>query len=448
MTLRPWTAGRAGRLPVARLRVVGWGLYAVYAVLLATLTTLSTHRVWGAAAAVGYGLAALLAAGRARLPQWLPGAVAALGSTAVPLVLLGTGRAQSEVRVVEGAAALLLRTGSPYVPEPGQLSEYNPYLPGMTVFGLPRALFGDAAWTDARWWFAAGFTAAAFAAIRVMRTPVRDHPGAPGEPPGRPAGSLPVLLRVLACPVVALPLAVGGIDLPVVGLVCLGLAHAGRAQAGRAGVFLGLAAVLKWTAWPAVPVAVALLAAGAVHRRCTALPGVDAPAGGSGERDGTRAVLRCLAATTGIAAAVVLPVAVADGAALFRHAVLFPLGMTDVPSPAASPLPGRLLASASPVGATVALLVLAVAALVMAASLVVRPPLTASAAAARLALGLSLAFCLAPATRFGYFVYPLVLLMCCRPGRPEARRASLPVLRGPRAARPSHGSDLPATVRV
>ena len=39
------------------------------------------------------------------------------------------------------AATLLLRHGSPYL-GPGQLSawrSYDPYLPAMTVFGLPRA---------------------------------------------------------------------------------------------------------------------------------------------------------------------------------------------------------------------------------------------------------------------------------------------------------------------
>ncbi|MCP9975002.1 hypothetical protein [Streptomyces somaliensis] len=259
--LRQWAVRRARRRSVGRLRVAGWGLYAVYAVyavLLAVLTALPTHRVWGTVAAVGYGIAAVLAAYRPHRPRWLPGAAAVLGATVVPLLLLGTARAQSEVRVVEDAAALLLRTGTPYFPAPDQLSEYNPYLPGMVVFGLPRAFFGEGEWTDARWWFTAGFVAAVLAALRVTRTPGRGGPEGERGLPGRPTGSVPVLLGLLAC--------------PVVGLVCLGLAHAGRARAGRAGMFLGLAAVLKWTAWPTVPVAVALLAANAVHRRRASSP--------------------------------------------------------------------------------------------------------------------------------------------------------------------------------
>lgn len=53
---------------------------------------------------------------------------------------------------------------------------------------------------------------------------------------------------------------------------------------------------------------------------------------------------------------------------------------------------------------------LALSALALAVSLVTRPPRSTVAAADRLALGLGIAMCLIPATRFGYVVYPLVLL--------------------------------------
>lgn len=101
--------------------------------------------------------------------------------------------------------------------------------------------------------------------------------------------------------------------------------------------------------------------------------------------------------------------------------VLFPLGQGGAPSPAASPLPGYLLATYVPGGFALAVGALAAAALAMAASLLMRPPLTARAAADRLSLGLGLAMCLAPATRFGYLVYPLVLVGWFRltgPARP------------------------------
>jgi hypothetical protein len=58
--------------------------------------------------------------------------------------------------------------------------------------------------------------------------------------------------------------------------------------------------------------------------------------------------------------------------------------------------------------AAVALLV--AAGLGFATSLIVRPPADARAAAWRLALGLAVMFTLAPATRWGYFVYPIGLV--------------------------------------
>jgi hypothetical protein len=45
-----------------------------------------------------------------------------------------------------------------------------------------------------------------------------------------------------------------------------------------------------------------------------------------------------------------------------------------------------------------------------AVSLIVRPPADTRAAALRIALGLSVMFTLAPATRWGYFVYPIGLI--------------------------------------
>jgi phosphatidylinositol alpha-1,6-mannosyltransferase len=72
-------------------------------------------------------------------------------------------------------------------------------------------------------------------------------------------------------------------------------------------------------------------------------------------------------------------------------------------------LPGHLLASLGPAGnaAAIALLLAAGAALV--ASLIIAPPRTPAEAAKRIALGLTALFALSPATRFGYFCYPLAL---------------------------------------
>ncbi|MFF5030282.1 glycosyltransferase 87 family protein [Streptomyces collinus] len=364
------------RFSLARRAPALWLGCTVFAVILAMTTGLGPHRVWGACAAAGYGTAALLALRDSRTGKRAAVTAALLGAVVVPLVVLVvSGAAQSEVGVVERSGALLLHTGSPYLPHPAHTVDYNPYLPGMALFGVPRALFGDGPLTDARVWFCLTFLVCMFFAARRPA-------GGPGT---TPAGAVSLLA---AFPAVALPLAVGGVDLPVVGLMCLSLALAGRGGSGTAaGVAMGVAAALKWTAWPLLPVALVLLAVTA----------------------GRRTALRAALAALSVAATAVVPVALADPHAFAEHVVLFPLGAGGVRSPAASPLPGRLLAVYVPGGAALATAALVAAALGVTLSLLIRPPRTVRAAADRLAVGLGLAICLIPATRFGYFVLPLVL---------------------------------------
>ncbi|HEX4658785.1 MAG TPA: hypothetical protein VH307_15465, partial [Streptosporangiaceae bacterium] len=71
-----------------------------------------------------------------------------------------------------------------------------------------------------------------------------------------------------------------------------------------------------------------------------------------------------------------------------------------------------------PAGHLAAISLLITAGVAILASLVIRPPADAPAAARRLALGLTLMFALSPATRFGYLAYPVGLLgwiALCRP---------------------------------
>ncbi|MFD8406844.1 hypothetical protein ACFV1G_19450 [Streptomyces anulatus] len=361
-----------------------WAFCAATALALGTFSSLGPHRVWGAAAALGYTAAAVLAA-RGRTPR-TAGAVAVAGAVLLPLLtLLAVDRAQLEVDVVARSAELLLSEGTPYLERPTVPEDFNPYLPGMAAFGISEAVAGPGPLTDPRLWMGAAFLGAFALAL--------------------PAGTRREASRWLAaCPLVALPLAVGGVDLPVAGLMCLGLAHAGQGRAGRAGLALGVAAALKWTAWPAVPVALALLAT----------------AGRGAGRRGSRAALRCGLVALPTAAALVLPAALRDPGAFRAHVVDFPLGLTGAVSSAASPLPGHLLATQLPGGRTLALLLLGVSALLLAVSLLVRPPATGAAAAARLALGLLLAIAFMPATRFGYLVHPLVLAAWALARQPPA----------------------------
>src|ERR1022692_4060952 len=268
----------------------GYASFAVFAGLTVLVSTEPIHRLWGTWAVCGYGLAALITlAWKAR------GATAALGVSVAGAVigplgqLAATGRNMPEVSVIERAAALLLQHGTPYLSAAqqagGGYSRYNPYLPAMTVFGLPHALFGSGPLTDPRVWAAAAFIglcAAAFQVSGLRGTGLRGTwlsgaglrgtglrgTGLSGAGPGLAIHRTAFLV---ATPLIAFPLAVSGNDLPVLGLLCLGLSYAGRpdpdgrasAPAGTgdagtnggspvmAGILLGLAAAMKATAWPA-----------------------------------------------------------------------------------------------------------------------------------------------------------------------------------------------------
>ncbi|WP_328425842.1 hypothetical protein [Streptomyces sp. NBC_00443] len=250
-----------------------WTGCAAFALSLALVTTLTPHRIWGLCAAVGYAVAAQLAR-RSPRPWGERGAVAALIGSVVPLTLMiAAGAAQSEVQVVEHSGALLLDSGSPYVPHPAGVDDYNPYLPGMAIFGIPHTLFGGTPLADARVWFCGVFLASMLVAARradlnrLLRggisggTASGRAASSGGNSSGGKASPNAVLL-LASFPAVALPLAVGGVDLPVIGLMCLGLALAGRGGSGTAaGLAMGAAAALKWTAWPLLPVGLVLLAA-------------------------------------------------------------------------------------------------------------------------------------------------------------------------------------------
>ncbi len=151
-----------------------------------------------------------------------------------------------------------------------------------------------------------------------------------------------------------------------------------------AGVTLGVAAGLKATAWLALVVALALLAA----------------------RDGRRAVASFVLSALAVFAVLVGPVAAVAPTALVDNTISFPLGLSHVKSGAASPLPGYLLAQTGHPGHLIAVGLLVLSGLAVALSLVIRPPMDCRSATWRLIIGLVLMFSLAPASRFGYYIYP------------------------------------------
>ncbi|MFF0470381.1 glycosyltransferase family 87 protein [Micromonospora zamorensis] len=390
------------------------GLYAAsaaFAAITAVTSTLLPHRAWGAVAAVGYLVATLVALVqlllRRRSPtshlvglpaRWAVTGLAWAGTALLPLLWQSidraggrTDRAQEEVLVVEQAGNRLLEHGTPYLgpdaiaalPPGEQLMGYTPYQPGMAMFGLPRAL-ADTWWTDSRVWFAVGTALAlALAVAALRRTPAATHQVDMRH--RRDAALLRGVQAATVLPICALTLATGGDDLPVLALCLLALALAATDRPGRAGLAVGLAGALKLFAWP---VALVLIIWGLTRRAGT----------------------RVAAGAIGLPVAALLPAMLVDRDALTENVLRFPLGHGLVTSPAQSPFPGYLIATALPAGRLIAAALLVAAGVAIAVRLARRPPRTAVAAALICGYGLLVAIALMPSTRFGYLLYPLALL--------------------------------------
>ncbi len=200
-----------------------------------------------------------------------------------------------------------------------------------------------------------------------------------------------------------------------------------------AALVLGVACAMKYTAWPALAIIAVMVATR------------------NGARSAVRFTVLVLAAAAALVAALA-PAALRHPASILQNTVAYPLGLTSAKSPAQSPLPGHLLATLGSGGHLAALVLLAAAGLATAASLVISPPATPAAAARRIAIGLTALFLLSPATRFGYFIYPISLyawaLLADREGTGGGRRATvdlrLPDVAEAGESRRSDGADLGA----
>jgi hypothetical protein len=407
-------AGAHSPWPSPRLVSTWFACFAVYAGLLALLAG-GEDGTWGAWAFGTYTIVALLLRFGAT-PRWrLSLTVAVLGGLVAPFIwLVETGSADpAEVTVMARGAAHLLRHGTPYLPL-SQLTawtSYNPYLPLMDLFGLPRAGLGTAAGLagligDPRVCtslFTVAVLAASFAltAAHSVRTCAHCR-----------ARTLRMSAVAAASPLIGFPLVLGITDPPVIAVTLLALALLSRGWLLRTALAVAVACALKYTAWPAVPVFAVMAWA----------------------RYSPRAALRFTATTLVAAAALALagaPDALSDTASIVANTLDYPLGLTKIKTVAASPLPGHLIASISPTGNTIAVVLLLLAALAFAAWLVRRPPVTYQAVAARLAVAYILMFTLAPATRFGYYIYPLALLSWLPLSNPDTERARLTLLPHP-----------------
>ena len=397
-----------------RSAVVDAVLYAASAVVAVAIlfsSPLLRNRVWAQFAWPAYVVAAVGALGLAwaanrRQRAWLLRArlVLAAGvlicAVAAPLAVEVQLRGQpsaaaelhpyvsSEVVVTERAAAALIRGRDPYrtdlsSPElHGRLpsiSQHFPYLPGMAAFGFPSALSPHSPWLDARVFFALVAIFAGAAAFRLW----------PAEPERRLRA-----LQVLIILPTGAPIVVGAADdLPVLALMLLALVLHERGRRNASAGAIAAAALLKVTAWPLL---IALAVATRARRRAMWL----AP---------------LLVATVVLAAVAAGPAAFAD------DVLLFPSGLTTLPSPASTSTVGSLLAGAAgqaPLDplriATLAMLLatalaIATAAMVKLARATEPESAHAGAAAAAAAVTLLALVVLAPVARIGYFAYPIDL---------------------------------------
>jgi Glycosyltransferase family 87 len=359
-------------------------------------------RAWGAFGLPAYGSGAVasvilvacggrLAPRRLEVARVLLAAFVLVGAVVLPLAAEVQWRAQrgpqyvtSEVVVTERAGAALARWRDPYsapldsvelARSPKAVGHF-PYLPAMALFGFPRAFLPQAAWTDVRLFFAIATALAAAGTLCCW--------------PGPRADRLRALQILVVLPTGATATVVGGDDVPVLALSLLALVLFQRGHRAASAGVVALAALLKLTAWPLM---FALAVVGRKTGRRLPSPLVVAPIG----------VLF-----------VVLAAARASPAGFADDVILFPQGLSSLPSPAASTTIGSLVVAAVSARRVATWALLGLALLVSAALLarLAREPAPPPRAAASAAAAILLTFVLlAPVARSGYFVYPVELLI-------------------------------------
>lgn len=418
-----------------------YGLSAVFAIVTARFSSLSLYRQWGELAAGPYLVAALLSiaahrftlrrdrATAAPAPAPAPGEgdrhpapgvhwtlhrssiflLVLVGVTLLPLSLEILWRSQDnpamvhvqdEVVVVERAGLAVAKGHDPYhllnphrlpkiAPGAPGYDAFDPYLPLMSYLGIARSTKAPPRLTDARIVFSLLTIVVVAGALVLCRGP---------------SGPRVLSLQVMTVlPTAALPLATGGDDVPVAALLLLGLVLLERRRPLLAGLGFGVAASMKITAWPLAAIAV-LAAADRTGRRTWAARGW---------------------ATVGMAAVMapaILPTALRNVPAFVQNVVRFPLGLAGISSPAASPLLGHLFIDAFPSLHRPFTITVAAAGLVALGWILVRrTPRRAADATWLVAWAMTVAICLAPATRIGYLLYPADLLAWTWLLRTEAR---------------------------
>jgi len=358
---------------------------------------------WGSFAAIPYGAAGLVAivlrrrsAARAlRARRWL------LVGTFIACLALPLGisiaqraanvpgvHAQDQVVVIERCGDRVLAHQDCYLSHPtttgiGAVNDshrldaraFVPYLPGIALFGIPNGLAIPRPLQDARLWMTA------FAVLVVGLALALSGLG--------PHQRLRIVQILIVLPTGALPLVTGGDDVAIMALLLLATVLAQRRQPLLAGLAAAAAAAIKLTAWP-LAFGLALVVRG--------------PEGKPGRGRYLTALLAGLGPLLAVAWAV-------NPTAFLVNEVLFPLGLTRVHTKARSPLPGEVLSSLLPQDRLLVLGVLVVLGLIAGVLILhALKPRNVPRMVLAVASGFAVAIALAPATRFGYLVYPVDLL--------------------------------------
>ena len=375
-----------GMLPGHRTITVWFAIFTVYAG--AEIFTRHADGTWGAWACGGYAVATVLLL---VTRNWLaPLAAAIAGAFVAPLVwmiLKVPDTSTAEVVVINHSADYLVKHGTPYLPANliTGWQNYNPYLPLMELFGLPREAGFPGLLGDPRIWTSLVTIVALTAAFALV------VPGSIKDRSQRRKWVAVLAAISVASPLVAFPLTVGVTDPPIIALTCLTLALATRRQFLRAALVLAVACAMKSTAWAVLPVLAVMIWVRASHRAAVKFTGTVV---------GAAAVLALAAA----------PNALATPDAIKLNLIDYPLGNTKFKTVAASPLPGHLISQLGHTGKLTVDALLLLAVIAFAAWLLTRPPRDTRDAAVRLIVLYAVLFTLAPSTRYGYYAYPLALV--------------------------------------
>ncbi len=406
---------------VGRISPEGGDALLYFASALFALVTIYTssnglYQVWGRMALAPFAFGALASTGvvwwvqraRRRAPAnqlselqhrrtWVARIIIAVlvfvGALAVPLGLevmwrydgVAGSHQQPEVTTVEVGGQDLVKGQDPYLKihrsphevkyhAPGEpdYAGFLPYLPLMAVLGIPSDIWRNNGLSDARIFFCLTTIVVAAAALYLCRADGRRK--------------IRAIQALIILPIASLPLATGGDDIPVVAFLLLAMVLAQRRRPFASGIVLGIASAMKFTAWP-----VAVLALFAAYGR-----------------KGERRPLTMLAGLLVVAVPAIFPFALRGPFALIDDVVLFPLGLSAIPSTAASALPGHELLHAFPsLSRVLPVSVGVVLAVLLARHLWRHTPSTVAQVCDITAVVMCALILLAPNPRVGYLLYPI-----------------------------------------